>query len=118
MSKLYVDVNELENLFAKYSVPYTNIYDELCRYNAEEVADTLPVSELREVLDRKDDVFATQIWQRSDVHTALRSLGYYNADSELVDAVMADAGSPLEDCSDNWERLSSIAQSCILKKGI
>ena len=45
-------------------------------------------------------------------------LRYYNADSELIDAVMADAGSPLEDCSDNWERLSSIAQSCILKKGI
>lgn len=118
MSKMYVDMNELENLFAKHDIPYTNIYDELHKYSANEVADTLPVSELSEVLDRKDEVFATQIWQRSDVHTALRSLGCYNADSELVNAVMADAEDPLEDCSDNWERLCSIAQSCILKKGV
>ena len=118
MSKMYVDMNELENLFAKHDIPYTNIYDELHKYSANEVADTLPVSELSEALDRKDEVFATQIWQRSDVHTALRSLGCYNADSELVDAVMADAEDLLEDCSDNWERLSSIAQSCILKKGV
>lgn len=115
---MYVDMNELENLFAKHDIPYTNIYDELHKYSANEVADTLPVSELSEVLDRKDEVFATQIWQRSDVHTALRSLGCYNADSELVDAVMADAEDLLEDCSDNWERLCSIAQSCILKKGV
>lgn len=104
MMKAYIDKEELERLFTEYAVPYTNILDELPQHTAREVAGTMSVTELRDALDSKDEVFATQVWQKQDIYAAISGLDL-ESDEDAVAGIMLDAGPKLEDCSDNWERL-------------
>lgn len=116
MSEVYVNLNHLENLFAERGIPYTDIFDELRKYSTEDIVATLSTTELSEALDARDEVFATQVWQREDIHTALHQMGFYNADSGIIDAIMKEAEDSLEDCSDGWEKLQAAVRSCMLRK--
>lgn len=113
MSERYVKMEDLENLFLQYAVPYTNIFDELETFSEEEIAESMSVYDLRSVLDEKDEVFAMQIWQKEDVHAVLRRMGIEDPDNTLIERIMAEAKAPLEACEDNWDRLHSAAEKCL-----
>ncbi len=112
MDKRYVDVEELENLFAQYSIPYTNIFDEMKQISAEEIAADLSVTQLREALDNKDEVFAIQLWQREDIYAALRA-AEIPASSEAIDIIAADTKPVIENCSDNWDVIRASIKRCL-----
>ena len=107
MSKRYVDIEELENLFKEYSIPYTNIFDELREVSAEKIASSLSVSQMKDSLESKEEVFAVQVWQKEDIKAALAALEV-KPDDNLITDIMIEAKGQLEDCSDNWERLHNV----------
>lgn len=113
MGKTYVDMEELENMFRQYAIPYTDIFDEIKSVSAEDVAKEMSVHELTCVLENKDEVFAMQVWQKSDIHAALNKYGV-DADEERMKKIMYAAKGPLEDCSDNWDKLDDVIHGCIL----
>lgn len=112
MNKTYVNVEELEDVFKQYNIPYTNIFDELKIVSAKEVAADMSVHELRTALENKEEVFATQVWQKTDIYAAMNALNII-PDDELVAGIMSSANAPLEDCSDNWDRLHAVIKDCI-----
>lgn len=113
MSKQYVKMEDLENLFLQYAIPYTNIFDELETFSEEEIAESMSVYNLRSALDKKDEVFAVQLWQKEDVRAVLRRMDIGDADNTLIERIMAEAKAPLEACEDNWDRLYSAAEKCL-----
>lgn len=115
MGKTYVDMEKLEELFRQYNIPYTNIFDEIKTMSAEEIAGNMSVHELRDVLEKKEEVFATQIWQKADIYAAMNVLNITPEllDNETVARIMSHAKAPLEDCSDNWDRLHVAIKDCV-----
>lgn len=113
MTDRYVDMEELEERFREYGIPYTNIFDELRTLSARDVADRLPVSELREALENKEDVFAMQLWTKEDIKSAIRAAGIFYSE-ELAGKVADSARRVLEDCSDGWEKLDGVVTDCAL----
>ncbi len=113
MSKTYIDMEELETLFARYGISYTNIFDEMRHISPEEVAEEMTVHELSSVLESKNEVFAVQVWQKDDIVAATydeqerRSSMRYK---ELVDKIAQRAKRVIEDCSDNWDKLYQIIE--------
>lgn len=112
MNKTYVDIEDLEELFRQYNIPYTNIFDELKTISDKEIAKNMSVHELRNALDNKEEVFATQVWQRADIRAAMNSLNI-TADDETIAEIMSNAKAPLEDCSDNWNKLHATIENCV-----
>lgn len=111
MGKTYVDMEDLENLFREYNIPYTNIFDEIRTVSAEEIAEEMSVSDLRSVLENRDGVFATQIWVRDDIYAAMRAL-QIQPDECMVTEIIGNAQGLLEDCSDNWDKLHRVIKEC------
>lgn len=108
--KQYVDRDQLEEILRQYVADPAKVLDSLDTISASQAAGTLSVSGLRDVLESDPDVFAVQIWQREDVIAAVRAEGLA-AGSEQIDRIMAEAGRPLSDCSDNWDKLGGIVRS-------
>ena len=118
MAKTYVDKEKLEIMLREYGVTDTCSYimDMIESVSAKEVASTLSVHELRTVLEDKEEVFATQVWQKSDVSAAMKALNI-KPDNNVIMDVMCRAKAPLEDCSDNWDRLHTVIRECIGRIG-
>lgn len=113
MNKRYVEMEVLEDLFQQYDIPYTNIFDELKTVTARDAAKTLSVLDLRDMLENNSAVFAVQAWQKEDVCTALCANNIHWPDEDLVNKIMEQAKGPLEDCSDNWDKLHAVIKACM-----
>lgn len=111
MSKTYVEMSELERLFSLYAIPYTNIFDEMKTVTENEITAQMSVSELSSALSSKEEVFATQVWQRGDIEAGMEK-EEIEPEEELIRKVMMAARPSLEDCSDNWDRLLDVIRSC------
>lgn len=107
--KQYVDRDQLEEILRQYVADPDEVLDSLDMLSASQVAGTLSVNGLRDVLESNPDVFAVQIWQREDAAAAVRAEGLA-AGSEQMDRIMKEASRPLSDCSDNWDKLGGIVR--------
>lgn len=115
MSKLYVDVEQLEDILREYVGNPSEVTERLDAKNVQALASSLSVYEKRRLLESDNDVFAIQIWQRDDVIAAFRSAGI-SCSAEMMDHVMADSRSSLEDCSDGWAKIEASIENSINQK--
>lgn len=116
MSKLYVDVEQLEDVLREYIGNPSEVIEKLDAKDVQEIASSLSVHEKRRLLDSDSDVFAMQIWQRDDVIAAFRGADI-PCSSDMVDSVMTDVRSSLEDCSDGWEKIGAAIKDCMSRPG-
>lgn len=124
MGLRYVEMLQLEKLFAEYGCPYTNILDELTQVSPEDIVKGMSLVDLKIAMDSRDDVMATQVWSREDIHAAIRAVrmqpdkkAVYGhtvpEDTEFVNRVAERARYGLSDCSDNWERIHAAVRECM-----
>lgn len=122
MGKRYVDMEQLEQLFAEYAIPYTNIFDELEQISTEDVVKGMPLVDLKATLESRSDVVASQVWSREDIHAAIRSAKMKTGtetvpeSSDFIDRVAAKAAPVLENCTDNWDRIHAAIRECMLEE--
>lgn len=110
MAGTYVDMKELEDALRHNGCCF--ILDELESVSAGDIMNAVPVIDLKCALDGKKEVFATQVWTKTDIEAAMEALGV-QPDKGLVAEVMQDAAKSLEDCSDNWDKLHASIKECM-----
>jgi len=108
MAESYVKLEDLEDACRICGVSYDSIQGMMKRVSAEDIVKNMPVSDIRILLEEKEQVFATQVWTKNDIIAALRSKNINNPDDDLVNKIEVAAKAYLEDCSDNWERLYAV----------
>lgn len=124
MGLRYIEVGKLEQLFTQYAIPYTNVFDELTLVSPEDVVKEMSILDLKMIMDSRDDVVATQIWTREDIHAALRAVrmqpdakavlgGIVPEDVTFVDKVAEEVKPALENCTDNWDRIHAVIRECM-----
>lgn len=115
MADLYVKLSDLNDICRIHGISYHNALDGIKPVTSEDIVEEMPISDVRSILEKRQQVFATQTWTKADAIAALRSAGIHNPDDRLVMEVMDEARNLIEDCSDNWEHLHSAARSVLIK---
>lgn len=119
MAKRYVDMDQLEKLFAEYAVPYTNIFDGLTQVAAEDIVSDMPLIDLTVAMRGRSDVVAMQVWSRNDIHAAIQNArmkpgaGIVPSGSNFIDRVSAKAAPMLNDCTGNWDKVHEAIRECM-----
>lgn len=112
MSKLYVDIEQLKEILREYIGNPSEVAERLDAKDARAIASSLPTHEKGQLLRDDGNVFAVQIWQREDVIASFKG-AHIPCSAEMVDSVMADVRSSLEDCSDGWEKIEVSISNCM-----
>lgn len=82
-------------------------FDKWKEQEFEEILSKFSVSDLIRELRNREDVVAVQVWLREDLKNALEVNSYAHSD-EAIDVIAFDAQNALEDCSDGWDKISSV----------
>lgn len=111
MDKQYVDYDSLEETLNTYVSARLRdrILHEVKKMDIETAAQKLSVHEKRRLLDSDDDVCALQVWQRDDIVAALKAKNA-PCDTDMVDTIIKEVRSSLEDCSDGWEKIDAVIE--------
>lgn len=99
--KRYFDMEDMENLFRQEGLSYTYLTS-IKSVSDEEIASTLPGSRLRELYEKKENVFASQNWTKEDIISRFEGNGCENPSEEKIDKVVQEVKGALENCEYGW----------------
>lgn len=124
MAVRYIEVSKVKELLSQYGGSFLDLIEELTQDTEEEIIKNMSLASLKAVIDSRDDVVATQIWSREDIHAALRAVrmqpdknAVYSCpdpeDNVFVDKVAEKVKPSLENCTDNWDRIHAAIRECM-----
>lgn len=114
----WVKAEDLEDVCRIYGISYGCIMDNLRPVSKEDITNSMPISELRELLEKRDRVFATQIWTKDDIVAGLKAEGITDIEDILVAKIIKDVKSKLEDYSDGWDILMDSIKKILEQEGL
>lgn len=114
----YIKTEVLEDICRLYGISYDCIIDEVNIISAKDIVSNMSVSDIRSVLDKKESVFATQVWTKDDIIAGLKAMNVERPDETLILEIADEAKQPLEDCSENWECLHNVIKRVLNRRNI
>lgn len=101
----YIKLEDLEDACRINGIPISHVLDGILRMTEEDITNDMSLSERIALLEKHEQVFATQIWTKDDIIATLKSNGVENPDDSLVEKIAEDVTHSLTNCSYGWSSL-------------